>query len=379
MSWRETQAAFAAAVREPSLGVPAGVGLPGSRAPTARFNVYRNNSAVGLAEGLSDSFPVVSQLVGDEFFAAMAQAYAAENLPTSPVMLYYGSSFPEFVSNFEPARSLPFLMDVARLEWAWLVAYHAPDRESVTADVLQSIAPEQLSSSTIELHPSLQLIESAFPAVSIWSAHQAADDYARQAALQAIGAAGMSSGETGLVVRPAYDVDVRLIDRSVANLIRMFADGRSLGEAAELLDNDAEQFGGMLGYIFASAQSRPFGATQTSRRGDPERQPSDPRTQKALRDHLLGDLESYRELVAVELSLAARLFFSSVLMFYFLNSAATKVGSGFPGSLMVRATLMPRCSRNCSKASDTTPARSHSHRMGSLPMRAPTPNSSYRS
>lgn len=35
------------------------------------------------------------------------------------------------------------------------------------------------------------------------------------------------------------------------------------------------------------------------------------------------------------LGLSARLAFSSVLLFYFLNSAQTKVGSGFPGSLIV--------------------------------------------
>ena len=35
------------------------------------------------------------------------------------------------------------------------------------------------------------------------------------------------------------------------------------------------------------------------------------------------------------LGLAARLMFSSVLFFYFINSAMTKVGSGFPGFLVV--------------------------------------------
>jgi len=34
------------------------------------------------------------------------------------------------------------------------------------------------------------------------------------------------------------------------------------------------------------------------------------------------------------LGLAARLIFASVLLFYFLNSALTKVGSGFPGSFI---------------------------------------------
>ena len=75
MNWRETQAAFASALRDPALDVPYAVGPRDHHAPLARFNVYRNNTAVSLSEAIADSYPVVHELVGDEFFAAMARAY----------------------------------------------------------------------------------------------------------------------------------------------------------------------------------------------------------------------------------------------------------------------------------------------------------------
>jgi len=38
----------------------------------------------------------------------------------------YGDGFADFLAGFAPAQSLPYLADVARLEWAINAAYHAP-------------------------------------------------------------------------------------------------------------------------------------------------------------------------------------------------------------------------------------------------------------
>ncbi len=97
-----------------------------------RFNVYRNNVFAGLIEALRDSFPVVERLVGQEFFAALAQAYRHDNMPSSPVMMQYGAKFPDFLRRFEPVASLPYLPDVAQLEWLYSEAFHSADFEPVS-------------------------------------------------------------------------------------------------------------------------------------------------------------------------------------------------------------------------------------------------------
>jgi len=249
MSWRELQSAFAAAVRDPAQAVPDAVGPRETQPPIARFNVYRNNSAVSLTEAMADSFPVVAELVGEEFFTAMARAYVAGNLPASPVLLHYGGLFPEFIEAFEPAAALPFLADVARVEWAWTQAYHAEDRDSIGAGALQSIDQERLDSARLELHPSVQLPQSDWPAASIWSAHQISGADARQAALQQI----TNAGECALIVRPEFEVNVQLIEASIFRLLKSLGGGATLGQAAGDLDeDDMQQFGGMLGFIFST-------------------------------------------------------------------------------------------------------------------------------
>ena len=94
----------------------------------ARFAIHRNTVFVGLIETLRSTFPVIGRLVGEDFFRAAARAFAADHPPKSPVLAEYGEGFAGFLEEFEPARELPYLADVARLEWLRNLAFHAPDR-----------------------------------------------------------------------------------------------------------------------------------------------------------------------------------------------------------------------------------------------------------
>lgn len=84
--------------------------------PTARLAVYRNNVVGSLIDALADAFPVAQQLVGVAFFRAMAGVFARQAPPRSRILAHYGEGFAEFIEGFEPARSVPYLADVARLE-----------------------------------------------------------------------------------------------------------------------------------------------------------------------------------------------------------------------------------------------------------------------
>ncbi len=248
MRWHDVQAAFANALMNPELSVPEALRRKTDGQPnTARFNVYRNNTATSLTDALGDTYPVVKTLVGDEFFQALARAYMASHLPQSPVLIQYGAEMADFIAGFAAAQPLPFLADVARIEWAWLQAYHGEDRESVPVDVLSSVPPENVAGTRLVMHPTLHIIRSPWPAASIWSAHQDDDDEARAAVLAGIA----PHGESVLVLRPSLDVSVECVTSEVGDLVQSLADGAELGEAAEQLGNgDAATFGGMLAYIF---------------------------------------------------------------------------------------------------------------------------------
>lgn len=227
--WSQQQDAFIVSLKNPDLPRPRGIG--GSR---DRFNVYRNNVAVSLRDALAETFPVVKQLVGDEFFAGMAQAFIRENLPRTPVLLQYGGAFPHFIEHFKPADQIPYLADVARVEWAWLQAYHAADATPIGIDKMTEIEEDVLDDLRFDAHPSLWLVSSAWPAISIWQAHQGTD-------APDLSGIGMEP-EYGLIVRPEYDVDVHAISASASYLFDQLADDVPLGEAfdavAEMADAD---------------------------------------------------------------------------------------------------------------------------------------------
>ena len=247
MLWSDLQAEFVESLRDPELPVPDGVGL-GMRnnLQTKRFNVYRNNVAVGLTENLAASYPVTKQLVGEEFFTGMARVFVDLNAPRSPVMLHYGEHFPEFISDFEPAQSLPFLADVASIERCWNQAYNALDASPVGIESLQEVAPDLMGDAVLQLHPSLQVVRSAWPAFSIWHLHQTADDPAM--AMQELA----PEAESGLLVRPSLDVDVRLIPDAAAAFYTALQNGKTLGEAAEILpEAQASEMGSMLQLLFS--------------------------------------------------------------------------------------------------------------------------------
>jgi len=219
MNWSERQARCAAALADPALAAPE-IFAPCDVA--TRFNVYRNNVAVARIEALKAQFPVVCALVGDAFFSGMARIFAQSHPARSPLLAEQGASFPDFIGGFAPASELPYLADMARLEWACLQALNAADRAAFPLDRLAGIQPAALLDAHAIFHPAFALVASVYPIVSIWSAHHedrlaSVDDW---------------RAETAVVVRPAADVVVRACPAGSGAFVAAAASGASLREAA---------------------------------------------------------------------------------------------------------------------------------------------------
>ena len=173
MALAAIQAAFAAALLDPALPVPAGVTSAAGRADAERFAVYRNNVAVGLAKALASNFPVVERLVGEEFFAGMARSLHRRDKTrlAADLRLWATISLTSSPAS-QPAAGLPYLADVARLERAWLSAYHAADAGPLGIAALAGLGEAMLAAARLVLHPAAAVVRSRFPVGSIWQAHQ---------------------------------------------------------------------------------------------------------------------------------------------------------------------------------------------------------------
>lgn len=222
---RDLQADFIRSLTDPDLAIPSDLSSHTSHQPNKRFNVYRNNVAVSLTEALGAQFSAVSRLLGDEIFEMTARAFIDAHPPTSPLLFLYGDKFPAFLREFKQLQDLAYLADVAQLEWLWSQAYHAADQVPLTMEQLADIPPDKLGAVRFELHPSTGLMSSPFPAVSVWQTN-VTDEEVRVIDLD-------QGGEDALVVRPALEVEVRLIPPGTVELTTQLKRGASLGEAAE--------------------------------------------------------------------------------------------------------------------------------------------------
>ncbi|GAB4069069.1 putative DNA-binding domain-containing protein [Ancylobacter sonchi] len=217
------QADFARAILDPVKPPPAGLIGPDGHPSEKRFAVYRNNVVVGLIETLKAAYPVVRRLVGEEFFSAMARLYVVAEPPASPIMLDYGAGFPAFITRFEPAAVLAYLPDVGRLERAWVEAYHAAEASPLSPAALGHVPPGDVPTMRLTLHPSVRIVRSAFPIVSIWQANVGGND---------AGTVDIDAGgEDALVARPEAEVEIRCLPAGAAAFMEALRAGSPIVDA----------------------------------------------------------------------------------------------------------------------------------------------------
>jgi hypothetical protein len=207
---------------------------PDGLSPDVRLDVYRNNVYVALSDLLDARFPVVRRVVGEQFFAFLTHAFIGEFPPASPILAAYGAKLPEFVAQFEPAAELPYLPDLARLEWLIFRARQAPDFSPLEVSALQGVPEDQLSTLRLSLDPSLGLLESAWPVGEIFDAHHQSVSEPRSV--------NLGNGGVRIEIRRVQGVVVgNVLPAGVFRFRRLLQEGHSLEAASETASQlDAE-------------------------------------------------------------------------------------------------------------------------------------------
>lgn len=219
--------AFTRALLDPNLPVPAGLTAQAPQEIARRFAIYRNNVVTSLIDALFARFPASAKITGEDFFAAMARVYLSQSPPTSPLMFTFGESFPDFAAAFPPAAEMPYLADVMRIEAARTRAYHAADAAPLDPPELAAQLSDKQAQDVallgFALHPSIAVIASPHPVVTIW---------AMNAGEMPLDAIDNWQAETALVVRPQSDVHVVNLPSGSAEFIIALRANARLGDAA---------------------------------------------------------------------------------------------------------------------------------------------------
>lgn len=195
----------------------------------AGITVYRNNVRAAYLRVLHDTFPVVHRLVGEEFFRYLAHEYFHAHPPSGPLVARYGRNLPEFLHSFDPTSALPYLPDVARLEIAWLASYHAAEARCLEPESVITALGEAPDDVRFQLHPSVQLIQSRFPAHTIWLQNK----------LENKEKINLSpDGEFVVIKRPAHQVFTETISESLWSTLIALQQGRPISEAIAVAVRD---------------------------------------------------------------------------------------------------------------------------------------------
>lgn len=220
-------ARFTAAFDAALCGGPLPPGVTGPEAER-RFAVYRNNVAVGLSAALAQRFPVIHRLVGADYFAALAASFGASDRPRSPVMAEWGAGFAAYLAGFPPLAGWPWMADVARIEHARGVAFHAADAAPIRPERLARADPATLR---LGLHPSVIVLPLHHAGVAVWAMNQP----------------GVTPGpvpaglQIALILRdPSWSVPVMAISPADAAMIAALPNGSltAAAQAAQAVQHD---------------------------------------------------------------------------------------------------------------------------------------------
>jgi hypothetical protein len=197
-----------------------------------RLAIYRRNITTNRDGALAAIYPIIYKLVGAQFFAGLARAYDSTHPSTSGDLNEFGRHLAEFLRTFVPARTLPYLPDVACLEWLAHKAHYARDHAPLDVGALAGFPEQTYAHLNVKLHSSVAVLTSAYPLFRIWQVHQ--DDYAGELAVDLDG-----GGEQVVVYRPRFRVTVGRLSAGEAAFLEALIRGALLGPAlAAALNQD---------------------------------------------------------------------------------------------------------------------------------------------
>ena len=198
-----------------------------------RLSIYRNNIFGSYHSVLESTFPVVKKLVGDDFFLILGRYYNSENFSQSGNLEVYGKNFPQFIAQNFDKHKLPYLADLAKLEWLYHLSYFAANPPGIDIKSLQNLEEEDFFQIIFTLHPSCHLIESSFSIFDIWQENQ------KEVSLQKI---NFNKKQLVLIERAAGPRQIYNLSAAEFEFLQMSFEGKNIYEIFEKLSAQNSNF-----------------------------------------------------------------------------------------------------------------------------------------
>lgn len=215
---------FAAGLLDRDAPSPSRLTRPDGSSLIDGYAVHRNGVATGLIGALRAIYPTLERLIGAENFSSLAHLHVTGHPPASPVLHDYGHHLATHIATLEQLVHLPFLADVARVERAWLDAWHAADAPPLSASSLAGLDPATLMEVRLPPHPAARLLQLASSAASLVRIDRAGGD---------LTGFDPAPPEWALITRPDVTVHIEVLTEAHAAFLAELLSGRTLSDAAE--------------------------------------------------------------------------------------------------------------------------------------------------
>lgn len=193
---------------------------PGAIAHESAMRVYQRNYRETHIAALAETYSTVKQVVGDGYFRQLAQQFVLDTDSRSGDLNDYGEAFASFIDASHASQSMPYLSDLARLDWSWFEVLRSPVMPSNWLPELLLLAPPMWSGTTVQAAG--RCIHSRHPIYSIWQLVQDGGDIVSLD----------QGGQTVLVSRSAQ-VEVTLLAPASACFVRCWLGGGTLEAALD--------------------------------------------------------------------------------------------------------------------------------------------------
>ena len=146
--------------------------------------IYHNAYLSRLQEVLRHDFGAIRYWLGDDEFAALTEAYVRRYPSAHFSLRWLGERFPAFILEHLVAEQSAPLAELARLEWAFTLAFDAPQGQPLTLDDMAQLSPDEWPDLQVDLAPSVQQMLCRFNTVALWRASKDESEFPASQALE---------------------------------------------------------------------------------------------------------------------------------------------------------------------------------------------------
>ncbi|MFC0349649.1 putative DNA-binding domain-containing protein [Undibacterium danionis] len=200
----------------------------------SRMAIYRGNLQAIWSKTLANAYPVLQQLVGEEFFTYLAFQYGRQYPSQSGDLNLFGDQFSDFLSLETTVKDYPYFASVANLEWNLHRAYYAENIPFISLSQFLSEVGELAQQYRLLFHPAVALFQAEYAAAQIYLAHQVQPVQTMDVALDTPCCA--------LISRPSWQLIVTPLDNTSFLTLMALQQGQTLGDALALAIASDSQF-----------------------------------------------------------------------------------------------------------------------------------------